>query len=93
MRLVKTGPYIPGEEKLEIIQKWEADIPAYAILSHAWSPNPDDEVLLADVLNGTSRQKPGFSKLWRAIERARLDGYRWLWDDTCCIDKTSSVEL
>ena len=93
MRLIKTGPYIPGEEKLEIIQKWGADIPAYAILSHTWSSNAEDEVLLADVLNGTSRQKPGFSKLWRAIERARLDGYGWLWDDTCCIDKTSSVEL
>ena len=34
MRLLKTGPYVPGAEKLEIIQKWGQDIPAYAILSH-----------------------------------------------------------
>ena len=34
MRLLKTGPYVPGDEKLEIIEKWGQDIPPYAILSH-----------------------------------------------------------
>jgi hypothetical protein len=93
MRLLKTGPYAPGNEKLELIQRWGNDVPAYAILSHTWSQNPDDEVLFADVQNGTSASKPAVSKLWHAIERARLDGYGYIWIDTCCIDKTSSVEL
>ncbi|KAK3047990.1 hypothetical protein LTR09_010665 [Extremus antarcticus] len=93
MRLIKTGPYLPGQQKLEIDQKWGKDIPHYAVLSHTWSKFADDEVLLADVQNGTARSKPAFPKLWTAIEKARLDGYGWLWDDTCCIDKTSSVEL
>ena len=93
MRLLKTGPYIPGAERLELIQKWGTQVPKYAILSHTWSSNPDDEVLFADVQNGTSHTKPAFSKMLKAIERAKLDGYGWLWIDTCCIDKTSSVEL
>lgn len=93
MRLLKTGPYPPGKEKLELIQAWGEKIPPYAILSHTWSSDPEDEVLFADVQNGTSSTKPAFTKLWRAIERAKLDGCGYLWIDTCCIDKTSSVEL
>jgi hypothetical protein len=93
MRLLKTGPYVPGDEKLEVIEKWGKAIPPYAILSHTWSTSPDDEVLLADIRNGTSHKKPAFAKLEHAMQRAKLDGYGWLWIDTCCIDKTSSVEL
>jgi hypothetical protein len=93
MRLFKTGPYVPGDEKFEMIQKWGKDIPAYAILSHTWSSNPDDEVLLLDVHNCTCGRKPAYSKLKKAMERAILDGWNWLWIDTCCIDKISSVEL
>lgn len=93
MRLLKTGPYLPGKQKLELVQKWGRDIPPYAILSHTWSKNPDDEVLFTDVQNGTSTSKPALSKLWKAIERAKLDGYGFLWIDTACIDKSSSVEL
>nr|POF13259.1 vegetative incompatibility protein het-e-1 [Quercus suber] len=93
MRLLKTGPYVPGSARLEIVQKWGKDIPPYAILSHTWSANPDDEVLFSDVQHGTCASKPGYAKLENAMKRAQLDGYGWLWDDTCCIDKTSSVEL
>lgn len=67
MRLLKTGPYVPGDEKLEVIQKWGQDIPAYAILSHTWSTNPDDEVLLSDVQNGTCGRKAAFAKLENAM--------------------------
>ncbi|KAK6434327.1 hypothetical protein LTR95_009492 [Oleoguttula sp. CCFEE 5521] len=93
MRLLKTGPYVPGAERLELIEKWGVDIPTYAILSHTWSKNPDDEVLFADVLNGVSTTKPAYSKLEQAMKRAMLDGFGWLWIDTCCINKSSSVEL
>ena len=93
MRLLKTGPYVPGDEKLEVIQKWGKDIPPYAILSHTWTANPEHEVLLSDVQLGTCASKPAYAKLKKAMECAKLDGYGWLWIDTCCIDKTSSVEL
>lgn len=93
MRLLKAGPYAPGDEILEIIEKRGKAIPPYAILSHTWSSNADDEVLFSDVVNGTCYKKPAYSKLKKAMQRARLDGYDWLWIDTCCIDKTSSAEL
>lgn len=66
------------------------DIPEYAILSHRWT---DDEVLFKDVENGTSASRNGHAKLCGAIEQARADGFAFLWDDTCCIDKSSSAEL
>lgn len=37
--------------------------------------------------------KWGYSKIMRCCELARKDGFEWAWIDTCCIDKTSSVEL
>jgi hypothetical protein len=66
------------------------DIPRYAILSHRWT---DDEVLFRDVENGTSADRKGYFKLKGAITQARADGFAYLWDDTCCIDKSSSAEL
>lgn len=93
MRLLRTGPYRPGQSKLELIEKWGQDIPPYAILSHTWFSNADDEVLFCDVRDGTYEHKKAFPKVLSAMERAVLDGYGHLWIDTCCIDKTSSVEL
>lgn len=93
MRLLKTGPYVPGDERLQVVQKWGKDIPPYAILSHTWSDDPEDEVLLSDVQRGTSGRKPAYAKLKKALDRAKLDGYGWLWIDTCCIDQTSNVEV
>ncbi len=30
---------------------------------------------------------PGYAKVLAACKQARLDGYRYIWIDTCCIDK------
>jgi hypothetical protein len=59
-------------------------------LSHRWT---DDEVLFKDIEDNTSMNRAGYSKLRGAISQARADGYAYLWDDTCCIDKSSSAEL
>jgi hypothetical protein len=66
------------------------DIPSYAILSHRWT---DDEVLFKNIENDTSVDRAGYPKLRGAIRQAREDGFAYLWDDTCCIDKSSSAEL
>ncbi|RMY73210.1 hypothetical protein D0863_04030 [Hortaea werneckii] len=67
---------------------------SYAILSHRWYP--DGDILYADLANqhqpGT-REKQGWRKLQYAVDQAERDGYRYVWIDTCCIDKTSSAEL
>ncbi|KAI5995238.1 hypothetical protein EDC04DRAFT_2981122 [Pisolithus marmoratus] len=34
-----------------------------------------------------------FYKIIKSCEQAIKDGYKWLWIDTCCIDKRSSSEL
>lgn len=64
----------------------------YAILSHVWG---QDEVVYRDIVDGTQDQKAAKSrlKLSKACEQALRDGYRYIWIDTCCIDKSSSSEL
>lgn len=87
MRLLNT-------DKLEVVVIPEDATPPYAILSHTWGA---DEVSLQDMdslraENGkTDRQ--GFKKVVDAANLAASHGYRWIWIDTCCIDKTSSAEL
>ena len=68
----------------------DAETPAYAILSHCWE---NHEVTFQDVLNDAQRDGPGFEKLLACCELARSHGISWAWIDTCCINKTSSVEL
>ncbi|KAH8673501.1 heterokaryon incompatibility protein-domain-containing protein [Xylariales sp. PMI_506] len=66
-------------------------IPAYAILSHNWG---DEEVSFQDMKDpALACLLKGFTKIKYACRQARLDGYSWIWVDTCCIDKTSSAEL
>lgn len=68
------------------------NIPPYAILSHTWGP-PSDEVTYNDMQNGTAKTKPGYIKLEFCAAQAKRDGLRFFWVDTCCIDKSSQVEL
>lgn len=75
------------------------DIPPYAILSHTWSTDPEDEVTFRDLTDGTGqnnfgyRNKPGYTKLLFCAEQTRRDGLRHFWIDTCCIDKSNNTEL
>ncbi|KAI5998924.1 hypothetical protein F5J12DRAFT_784772 [Pisolithus orientalis] len=41
----------------------------------------------------TIREQDGYQKIIKSCKWAKADGYKWLWIDTCCIDKRSSVEL
>ncbi|KAK0622697.1 heterokaryon incompatibility protein-domain-containing protein, partial [Immersiella caudata] len=68
-----------------------SNIPHYAILSHTWGA---EEVTFQDWQNlKRASRMQGFEKIRDACLQARRDGYRWLWVDTNCIDKTSSSEL
>ncbi|CAK7199467.1 hypothetical protein SEUCBS139899_002147 [Sporothrix eucalyptigena] len=76
------------------IEEFVQDIPAYAILSHTWEA---DELTFAMLLQGgpseavTKRQ--GWQKIEWSSSQALSDGLQYVWVDTVCIDKTSSVEL
>ncbi|OBT87305.1 hypothetical protein VE02_03030 [Pseudogymnoascus sp. 03VT05] len=64
----------------------------YAILSHTWGKG---EVTLANMQRGLSHAEalPGFEKIRGACRQAASDGFKFVWVDTCCIDKRSSAEL
>lgn len=85
MRLLDT-------DKLEVVLIRDDAIPSYAILSHTWG---DNEISLQDMIsfNNSQRNSQAFKKIIDAAKLAASHGYRWIWIDTCCIDKTSSAEL
>ena len=70
----------------------------YAILSHTWE---GQEQTHQDVLaigarcsaDGTNPRDFVCSKIHQSCVLAENHGFRWIWIDSCCIDKTSSTEL
>jgi len=67
------------------------EVPPYTILSHTWGT---DEVAYEDFKTGNpDKDTSGYRKILQACERTKCDGYRFVWIDTCCIDKSSSAEL
>jgi len=82
------------EEGLEF--KWfdEASQVRYAILSHRWL-DVEEEVTYKNIKNKRPLEsKPkGRQKIVYLLDQAAKDGLEYAWIYTCCIDKTSSVEL
>jgi hypothetical protein len=68
------------------------NIPPYAILSHTWGED-DAEATFQDVAQGVGKSKPGYRKIRFCEEQATRDGLRYVWVDTCCIDKSNNTEL
>ena len=64
--------------------------PYCAILSHTWG---DDEFVFSDFAKPDRRSSAGWEKTVKCCELAAADGWRYVWVDTCCIDKSSSAEL
>ena len=93
MRLLDTRTF-----KLRSFISPEAVEEGYAILSHVWDAQEQtfQDIQAIHVRCATSGEDPRSllsEKVWRSCEIAASHGYRWLWIDTCCIDKTSSAEL
>ncbi|KAI1342779.1 heterokaryon incompatibility protein-domain-containing protein [Xylariaceae sp. FL0016] len=68
----------------------------YAILSHRWVGH---EITFEQIQKFTSqlqnqKDQPTvqLAKIRGACDRAREQGIKWMWIDTCCIDKSSSSE-
>jgi hypothetical protein len=84
MRLINTST-------LDYEEFEPAVAPPYAILSHTWS---SAELSFQDVQNDRKAGKePEYPKLIEGCRAAVRHGYSYFWIDTCCIDKTNSVEL
>ncbi|PSN66362.1 HET-domain-containing protein [Corynespora cassiicola Philippines] len=68
-------------------------IPPYAILSHTWGKD-HEEVTFQQLHDVENRSKIlGWQKIEYTCNEAARQGLQYAWIDTCCIDKTSSVEL
>jgi hypothetical protein len=68
---------------------YEPKVPPYVTLSHTWGK---DEVSLQDLEAGRNDGR-NWTKIYRSSALARKLEYKYIWIDTCCIDKTSSAEL
>ncbi|KAK4116078.1 HET-domain-containing protein [Canariomyces notabilis] len=86
----------------EVEEFHEADIPPYAILSHTWGTEELTRQEVESIAqHRTSQQKQqsatqlkaGYAKMAFACSQAAKDGYRYVWIDSCCIDKKSSAEI
>lgn len=86
MRLLDTST-------LKLHEFYDEAIPQYAILSHTWG---EEEVSFHDLQNKTPEQLDGwkgYMKIKACCAVAASSRYKYVWIDTCCIDKTSSAEL
>lgn len=78
---------------LRLTAFYDQDIPPYATLSHMWE---EEEIFYGDICDPKKhlpQHKKGFFKVKHSCEQAASDGFDWIWIETCCIDKSSSVEL
>lgn len=75
-------------------------IPRYAILSHTWDGK---EITYQDMQFGRtieerkefleSNNKLSYDKIMGCCKLAEKNNFKYVWIDTCCIDRTSSSEL
>ncbi|KAL8940419.1 MAG: hypothetical protein Q9211_002284 [Gyalolechia sp. 1 TL-2023] len=75
---------------LQLVEFLPTNIPPYAILSHTWG---DEEVSFQDLQKPASKWLEGYKKIEKCCALAQFEEYRYVWIDTCCIDKKSSAEL
>jgi hypothetical protein len=79
--------------KISLTRPYIVNPPPYAILSHTWDQNNENEVTFSDISSGAADTKPAFPKILFCGSRAISDGLQYFWVDTCCIDKSNSTEL
>ncbi|KAI5981191.1 heterokaryon incompatibility protein-domain-containing protein [Pisolithus marmoratus] len=82
----------------EILKELDDETESYAILSHRWGVEVTYEEMIGfmkmeEWKRDEVRKRDGYQKIIKSCERAMKDNYKWLWVDTCCIDKRSSAEL
>ncbi|CAK7210901.1 hypothetical protein SCUCBS95973_000949 [Sporothrix curviconia] len=83
MRLINTS-------SLEFEEYYPPNVPPYAILSHRWGPS---EVTFQDFQSKSRKSRDGYTKIMNMVRLARDLKHKFIWVDTCCIDKTNNSEL
>lgn len=78
---------------LQLTQVADENVHPFAILSHTWEAGQEVGFQeMQNIKDETITHKSGFQKISRTCHIARRN-YKYVWIDTCCIDKTSSSEL
>ncbi|KAH8750877.1 heterokaryon incompatibility protein-domain-containing protein [Hyaloscypha finlandica] len=75
---------------MKLEEYFGSQIPEYAILSHCWGM---EEVTFQHISSSEWHGMCGATKIKYASSRCKEEGLRYIWIDTCCIDKSSSAEL
>ncbi|KAI6138879.1 heterokaryon incompatibility protein-domain-containing protein [Pisolithus tinctorius] len=87
-----------AEYETEVFRELDDKTTSYAIVSHRWGTEVSYKEMVRLMKRAKKereqvRQRDGYKKIVKSCKQAMKDGYRWLWIDTCCIDKRSSAEL
>ena len=96
-RLIRGGKRV--DHRAKVLEFGDDEVTEYAILSHRWIEQEVDYNEIAELAKMAKKerseihQRDGYRKIVQSCEQAKKDGYKWLWVDTCCIDKRSSAEL
>jgi len=109
MRLIKVEAFLEREylikegksvdRRKNVLEFGDDEVKEYVILSHRWVEQEVDYremvklVKMAVEERDEIRHRDGYQKILQSCEQAQKDGYKWLWVDTCCINKGSSAEL
>ena len=90
MRLLNTKTY-------ELHEFFDSQVPSYVILFHRWGEAElsyqQYRVCAQDYRKKGKAAGSGHRKIIKACDFARSRKAKWIWIDTCCIDKKSSQEL
>lgn len=80
MRLIDVGASPP--RVVDVSGSAFPSIPPYVILSHTWGV---EEVTLQDMRgpHAALKAKKGYNKIIGCCQKAREDGFRYVWVDTC----------
>jgi hypothetical protein len=84
--------HLGTDGEFSLAEFYGKQIPQYGILSHTWIAN-HEEVTFKDIMKGKGKTKAGYEKLRFIAKQATIDGLKYFWVDTCCINKASSAEL
>ncbi|KIM53237.1 hypothetical protein SCLCIDRAFT_139402 [Scleroderma citrinum Foug A] len=96
-RLIREGKQ--ADHRAKVLAFSNDEVTDYAILSHQWIGQEVDynEMVKLAKMNEEERSEihrhDGYRKILQSCEQAQKDRHKWLWVNTCCIEKRSSAEL
>ena len=88
------------ERRTKVLEFCNDETTEYVILSHRWVDSTEvdyEEIIDLAKMDRQEqdeiRGRQGYTKIVDTCKQAKKDRYKWVWVDTCCIDKRSSAKL